>query len=60
MGGKPDQWEKGQMYVSDLNGYLGPKCKGSKAVQHDLVECLSKYGKIQLQDCDLVTLSVWI
>ncbi len=39
MGGKPDQWEKGQMYVSDLKGYLGPKCKGSKAVQHDLVEC---------------------
>ncbi len=27
------------MYVIDLKGYLGPKCKGSKAVQHDLVEC---------------------
>ncbi len=24
---------------ADLRGHIDPKCKGSKAVQHDLVEC---------------------
>ncbi len=40
MGGKPDQWEKGQMYVSDLKGYLGPKYKESGFLQHDIECCL--------------------
>ncbi len=26
-------------FYADLRGRIGPKCKGSKAVQRDLVEC---------------------
>ncbi len=26
-------------FYADLRGHIGPKCKGSKAAQHHLVEC---------------------
>ncbi len=26
-------------FNADLRGHIGPKCKASKAVQHDSVEC---------------------